>query len=45
MVQGRALPAFGAEGSYAVVSNGALIAMAEDRADESRSICVVGAAT
>jgi tRNA pseudouridine55 synthase len=42
MVQGRALPAFGAAGAYAVVSNGALVAMAEDRADESRSICVVG---
>lgn len=41
MVQGRALPAFGVAGSYAVISDGALVAMAEDRADESRSICVV----
>lgn len=42
VVQGKRLPAFGSDGPYAVVSSGTLIAMAEDRGDESRSICVVG---
>jgi tRNA pseudouridine55 synthase len=42
MVQGKALPAAGVDGPYAVVSEGVLIGMAEDRGGESRSICVVG---
>jgi len=41
-VHGRALVAFGVEGPYAVVSDGALVAMAEDRGGESRTLCVVG---
>lgn len=42
VVQGKRLPAFGSDGPYAVVAGETLIAMAEDRDDESRSICVVG---
>jgi len=43
VAHGRALPAFGVEGPYAVVSPEGLVAMSEDRGAESRPICVVGA--
>ena len=42
MVQGKPLESAGVEGPYAVVSGGVLVAMAEDRDGEARSICVVG---
>lgn len=40
--QGKSLAAFGAEGPYAVVGPWGLVAMAEDRGDQARPICVVG---
>jgi tRNA pseudouridine55 synthase len=43
VVHGKPLPAFGVEGPYAVVSPDGLISMSEDRGEESRPICVVGA--
>ena len=42
VVHGKPLDPFGVDGAYAMVSGGALVAMAEDRGAESRSICVVG---
>ena len=39
---GKPLPAFGVEGPYALVGPVGLVAMSEDRGDESRPICVVG---
>jgi tRNA pseudouridine55 synthase len=43
VAQGKSMPAFGVDGPYAVVSDGELVAMSEDRGTESRPICVVGA--
>jgi tRNA pseudouridine55 synthase len=43
IVHGKSLPAFGIEGPYAVIGPAGLVSMSEDRGDESRSICVVGA--
>jgi tRNA pseudouridine55 synthase len=43
VAQGKPIPALGADGPYAVVSGGDLVAMSEDRGDQSRPICVVGA--
>jgi tRNA pseudouridine55 synthase len=43
VVHGKPLPAFGVEGPYAVVSPDGLVSMSEDRGEESRPICVVGA--
>lgn len=42
IIQGKRLSAVGLESAYAVVHEGTLIAMAEDRDGETRSICVVG---
>ena len=43
VVHGKSLPAFGVDGPYAVIGPAGLVSMSEDRGDESRSICVVGA--
>ncbi|MBI4729942.1 MAG: tRNA pseudouridine(55) synthase TruB [Acidobacteria bacterium] len=40
--RGRALPAAGIEGPYAVLGPKGLVAMAEDREGSARSLCVVG---
>lgn len=42
IAQGKALPAFGVGGPYAVVGPRGLVAMAEDRGDVARSLCVLG---
>lgn len=42
VTQGKPLPAFGVDGAYALVGPAGLVAMSEDRGDESRPICVVG---
>jgi tRNA pseudouridine55 synthase len=44
VVHGKTLPPAGMPGPYAVVLGGELVAMAEDRGEGSRPICVVGAA-
>lgn len=41
LIQGKPLPAAGKAGPYAVVGPRGLIAMAEDRADGCRTLCVV----
>jgi len=41
LIQGKVLPAAGIEGPYAVVGPQGLIAMAEDRGEETRSLCVL----
>lgn len=43
IVHGKSLPAFGVQGPYAVFGPDGLISMSEDRGEESRPICVVGA--
>jgi tRNA pseudouridine55 synthase len=43
VVHGKPLPPFGVAGPYAVVSPDGLVSMSEDRGEESRPICVVGA--
>jgi tRNA pseudouridine55 synthase len=43
VVHGKSLPAFGVDGPYAVIGPAGLVSMSEDRGDESRPICVVGA--
>lgn len=43
IVHGKSLPAFGIEGPYAVIGPAGLVSMSEDRDEESRPICVVGA--
>jgi len=42
VAHGKRLPAFGIGGPYAIISPDGLVAMSEDREDESRPICVVG---
>jgi tRNA pseudouridine55 synthase len=42
VVHGKSLPAFGVDGPYAVVAPDGLVAMSEDRGEESRPLCVVG---
>jgi len=41
LVQGKGLAPFGSDGPYAVVGPGGLVAMAEDRGEQSRPICVL----
>jgi tRNA pseudouridine55 synthase len=41
LIQGKKLPAARIEGPYAVFGPGGLVAMAEDRGEETRSLCVV----
>ena len=43
IVHGKSLPAFHIAGPYAVIGPAGLVSMSEDRGDESRPICVVGA--
>jgi tRNA pseudouridine55 synthase len=41
LIQGKVLPVAGIEGPYAVIGPHGLIAMAEDRGEETRSLCVL----
>ena len=43
VVHGKSLSPFGIDGPYAVIGPAGLVSMSEDRGDESRPICVVGA--
>jgi tRNA pseudouridine55 synthase len=43
VTHGKPLPAFGIDGPYAVIGPAGLVSMSEDRGEESRPICVVGA--